>query len=135
MAKQAEGRLILLHVVEGVADLPRETAHFNVPEYGAYLQEDAMMQLKAAIPDKARKWCPSEERVTSGKAHYEILRLAAETSVELIVMGVHGSGAKERWFGSTTSHVVREATCPVLTVRADSSMPPAPPAHDESART
>ena len=135
MAKQAEGRLILLHVVEGVTDLPRETAHFNVPEYGAYLEQDAMTQLKAAVPDTARSWCQSEERVTSGKAHREILRLAAETSAELIVMGVHGSGATERWFGSTTSHVVREATCPVLTVRADSSMPPVPPAPDESART
>lgn len=30
---------------------PVQPAHFNVPEYGAYLQQDAMSQLKAAIPD------------------------------------------------------------------------------------
>ncbi len=135
LAKQTAGRMVLLHVVEGVADLPRETAHFNVPEYGAYLEQDAMTRLKAVIPDTARGWCKPEERVTSGKAHREILRLAAETKAELIVMGVHGKGAMERWFGSTTTHVVREATCPVLTVRADSSVSHFSPSPAESAGT
>jgi nucleotide-binding universal stress UspA family protein len=38
----------------------------------------------------------------------------------LIVMGVQGRGAIDRmFFGSTTQHVVRQATCPVLTVRGD----------------
>lgn len=120
LAKQAGGRLILLHVVEGVADLPRETARFDVLEYGAYLAQDAMSQLKAAIPDTARSWAQAEERVTTGKAHREILAVAGETNAELIVIGVHGRGATEQWFGSTTSHVIREASCPVLTVRADS---------------
>jgi len=35
-------------------------------------------------------------------------------------MGVQGRGAVDRlFFGSTTSHVVRQAACPVLTLRAD----------------
>jgi nucleotide-binding universal stress UspA family protein len=34
-------------------------------------------------------------------------------------MGVHGKGVVDRWlFGSTTSHIIRQATCPVLTLRA-----------------
>jgi nucleotide-binding universal stress UspA family protein len=36
----------------------------------------------------------------------------------LIVMGVQGRGAADLlFFGSTTQHVVREAPCPVLTLR------------------
>jgi nucleotide-binding universal stress UspA family protein len=78
-----------------------------------------MTRLKAAIPEEARTWCKPEERVASGKAYREILRVAAETNAELIVMGVHGRGAIDRWlFGSTTHHVLRETTCPALTLRA-----------------
>jgi len=33
-------------------------------------------------------------------------------------MGIHGRGAVDLMlFGSTTQHVVRQASCPVLTVR------------------
>lgn len=119
VAKQTRATIILLHVVEGISDLPRATAHFNVPEYGAHLSQDAATQLAAIIPDSARREFTVEEHVTIGKAHREVLRLAADANADLIVMGVHGKGAKERWFGSTTSHVIREADCPVLTVRAE----------------
>jgi universal stress protein A len=45
--------------------------------------------------------------------------LAVELNADLIVMGVHGSGSlNRRLFGSTTHHVIREADCPVLTLRA-----------------
>jgi nucleotide-binding universal stress UspA family protein len=57
--------------------------------------------------------------VTRGKAHHEILRLAAEQGAGLIVMGVQGRGAVDvMLFGSTTQYVVRAATCPVLTIRS-----------------
>nr|NIS66339.1 universal stress protein [Gemmatimonadales bacterium] len=39
----------------------------------------------------------------------------------LIVLGAHGHGVIDRmFFGSTAQHVVREASCPVLTVRGTS---------------
>lgn len=122
LAKEAGARLILLHVVEGVNDQPREMAHFTVPEYGRYLEEDAMARLKAAIPGEARAGFTLEERVAVGKAYREILRIAADTGAELIVMGVHGRGAVDHWlFGATAHHIIREATCPVLTLRPTST--------------
>jgi hypothetical protein len=39
----------------------------------------------------------------------------AEQESDLIVMGAHGGGVAALGFGSTTNHVVREATCPVPT--------------------
>jgi nucleotide-binding universal stress UspA family protein len=125
LANETDARLILLHVVEGVIAPPDVdiNAHFNVPEYHRYLEEDAMARLKTAIPGEARR-PRSEERVTSGKPFREILRVAAETNAELIVMGVRGRGAVERWvFGSTTHHVLREARRAVLTLRTDSPAP------------
>jgi nucleotide-binding universal stress UspA family protein len=47
-----------------------------------------------------------------------VLRIAGEKQVDLVVMGVQGRGAADLlFFGSTTQHVVREASCPVLTLR------------------
>ena len=99
------------------------SAYINVPEYRRHLEQDAMTRLKTAISDNA-PMSRSEERVTSGKPFREILRVAAETNADLIVMGVHGRGAVERWvFGSTTHHVLREARRAVLTLRTDSRAP------------
>jgi nucleotide-binding universal stress UspA family protein len=56
--------------------------------------------------------------VLPGKAYRVILETAEQEQAELIVMGVHGKGVlNRRLFGSTTYHVIREARCPVLTLR------------------
>lgn len=48
----------------------------------------------------------------------EILKHASAMQADLIVIGVHGRRAADvAVFGSTTQHVVRQATCPVLTIR------------------
>ena len=60
------------------------------------------------------------EIVSSGKPHHEILRIAAEDESDLIVLGIHGRNPVDRMlFGSTAEPVVRRASCPVLTVRAE----------------
>lgn len=121
LAEETDARLILLHVVEGTIEQPSfsEIGHLSVSEYYRNLRDDALARLKAAVPEEARVWCKPDERVTTGKAYREILRVATEDRAELIVMGVHGSGAlTSRLFGSTTHHIIREAGCPVLTLRA-----------------
>ena len=47
----------------------------------------------------------------------EVVRYAADSPTDLIVMGTHGSGGFERLvLGSVTEKVLRKAPCPVLTV-------------------
>lgn len=47
-----------------------------------------------------------------------ILDAAASAGAELIVMGSHGrTGVKRLVLGSVAEHVLRHATCPVVTVR------------------
>jgi nucleotide-binding universal stress UspA family protein len=56
--------------------------------------------------------------VTHGKPYVELLRVAAENDTDIIVLGVHGRNPVDlALFGSTTTHIVRAATCPVLTLR------------------
>ena len=120
LAQEADARLILLNVIESLLGEggAAEMGHLSVAEFHRYLEEDALA-LKAVVPEQARAWSAPEERVTRGRAYREILRIAKDERVELIVMGVQGKGALNRLvFGSTTHHVIREAVCAVLTVRS-----------------
>jgi universal stress protein A len=60
-----------------------------------------------------------------------IIEHASAIKADLIVMGTHGrTGLAHLLMGSVAEHVVREATCPVLTVRertvAEDALPEAP---------
>jgi nucleotide-binding universal stress UspA family protein len=58
--------------------------------------------------------------VKEGPAAEDILRVAEEKSVDLIVMATHGrSGVRRLVLGSVTEKVVRAAACPVLAVRSE----------------
>ena len=60
----------------------------------------------------------AEGRVVTGYAAEEILALAEEEKVDMIVMGTHGRRGIDRiLFGSVAEKVVKIAECPVLTVR------------------
>jgi nucleotide-binding universal stress UspA family protein len=119
LARQANGSVTVLHVIEWLAEEePRAHAHFNVSEYRQYLTADAHGRLQALLADEPRTWCETEEVVAIGRAHREVLATAAARQTDLIVMGAQGRGSVGlALFGSTTQHVVRAATCPVLTVR------------------
>jgi nucleotide-binding universal stress UspA family protein len=83
------------------------------------LEEDAKTRFAQLLPGldgggQFRK----ESIIVKGKSYREILRIARERGADLIVLGVQGRGALDRMlFGSTTNHVIRQAACPVLTIR------------------
>ncbi len=55
----------------------------------------------------------------TGKPYEEILRVARDEEVHLIVMGVYSRNPIDLLFvGSTTNQVVRASSCPVLTLKA-----------------
>src|SRR5919198_2663943 len=61
----------------------------------------------------------AERRLEQGDAVTEILRIAQEAHVDLIVLGTHGrTGLGRLLMGSVAEQVVRQAACPVLTVKA-----------------
>jgi nucleotide-binding universal stress UspA family protein len=120
MAEEADAQLTVLHVVELPRVLNQEPTVFEVDL--ARLREattaDARRRLQELIPEQARTYCTVDTTVVEGRAYRDILRDATERHVDLIVMGVHGRGALDLlMFGSTTHHVIRASTCPVLVVR------------------
>jgi nucleotide-binding universal stress UspA family protein len=123
MAQETNARLTVLHVVEMVPNVAADdgspiAAIETVREYLAAAQEEGKELLRRAIPDQVRDYCQVETVQTVGKPYREILRVAGEHAADLIVLGVHGRGVVDlMFFGSTTQHVVRQAACPVFTLR------------------
>ncbi len=119
LARQADGRVTLLHVVEWLTEEePRASAHFNVPEYRRFMVEDAQERLRSVVAEESRTWVEIDDVVVFGRAYREILRAADTKPADPIVMGAQGRGGIGlSLFGSTTQQIVRGSMCPVLTVR------------------
>jgi len=58
-------------------------------------------------------------KLLQGKPNRELLRIALEDAVDLIVMGTHGrTGFRHLLMGSVAELLVRRASCPVFTVKS-----------------
>lgn len=117
IAARFGGELSLLHVVE--------PAPIGDPVYGVMMPFDfdltgqmveaARIRLakeagQLGIP-KDRQW------VEVGSPKAEIVRVAEEQNIDLIVIGTHGRQGIRVLLGSTAASVVNHAACDVLTVR------------------
>jgi len=63
--------------------------------------------------------------VKKGRVYDQIIETAIEQDVILIVMGIDSGDTKRkrRFLGSNTLNVVREAPCPVITIKGDQVIP------------
>lgn len=108
-----------LHVIHAVSALTVVPSTLPV---GALLPtEEEMKEFEEKMRGAARAFgAPAVARViVRASAIGEIvLEEAQAVDASLIVMGTHGRGAIKRLFlGGVADHVVRHATCPVVTVR------------------
>jgi universal stress protein A len=84
--------------------------------------------IEEALMEKLRDWTAEEQsiqvehRVEEGDAAKLILDTAR--TCDLVVMGTHGrTGLRRALLGSVAEKVLREARCPVVTVRSNVSVP------------
>ena len=112
-----DSRVTAVHVVEAASIL--EPMFVDMPGgFQAVLRANAVEGLHRFVAEHAGAARTAREAIGNGKPYSEILRLAAEERSDLIVLGAHGGVAGLLAFGSNVNHVVREASCPVLSVRA-----------------
>jgi nucleotide-binding universal stress UspA family protein len=120
LAQEADGQVIVLHVVAHEFELTAGMDYDSGMTVKDFLaeREQALQRRLQDLVAGAPEFCRMEPLLKQGKPWREVLRVAAERDCDLIVMGVQGRGAADLLlFGSTTQHVVREASCPVLTLR------------------
>jgi len=124
MAKRYKAKFFLLHVVDTTYDI----SGFYIPHISA---EKLMQEMEEAAEKKltnissaiSRRVKAREIVVKSGIPHKEILKFAKDKGVDMIIMGTHGkAGLDHLLFGSTTERVLRQASCPVLTIRPPKDM-------------
>lgn len=120
LAQEADGQLTVLHVVAPEFESAPDIEYEAGMAIGDFLKqrESAMQRRLQEVVAGAPEFCHVESLMTRGKPWREVLRVAEEQQSDLIVMGVQGRGAAGLlFFGSTTQHVVRHASSPVLTLR------------------
>ena len=119
MAEQFGASVHLVYVVEPTiypADLGFGQVVF--PGVEEELSTKSAEELKSLIEDEIGDRVKAFSVVRAGKPHQEILQEAVEQNVDLIVVATHGhTGVEHMLFGSTAERVVRNANCPVLTIR------------------
>jgi nucleotide-binding universal stress UspA family protein len=118
-AEEYRARIYLLHVMEGPT--PPMASEEVGPGDGGLREEierGVTEEMKGALPENSGKGLEVIHLTRHGRPHEEIIGVAREMDVDLIVMGTHGrSGLSHILLGSTAERVVRNAPCPVLTVR------------------
>jgi len=121
-ARAFEAELLILHVVNSRL-LGYPSLSDRVPVETALIQDNIREAVDEELELIANDCRREVEHVSvysrTGSPADEIVRLAEEESVGLIVMGTHGwTGFRHLIVGSTAENVVRTASCPVLTVRS-----------------
>jgi nucleotide-binding universal stress UspA family protein len=116
-------RLIVLHVLHGL-EPPDWIYQRMAGEFPWTKDCDKVLEQKIRPLQESNPKLRIERRLVEGIPSAEILRIAEAESCDLIVMGTHGRTGHERvLMGSVAEEVVRQARCPVLTVKLPSPAP------------
>ena len=117
LAKTNQAQLSVVHVVDYI---PITDATYGpIIPYDGDLTEQLMNSAKERLAklatdlsiDKKHQW------LEMGSPKLELVRIAEENDVDLIVIGSHGRHGLALLLGSTANGVLHHATCDVLAVR------------------
>jgi universal stress protein A len=118
LARQFGSRLMLVHVMPVHYFVGSEFGPVDVPVPEVELRENSERALERLSREEIGAAVPVATRVCRGQPVQEIVAVAREERVDLILLSTHGhTGLKHVLLGSVTENVVRYAPCPVLVVR------------------
>ena len=125
MASHFDAELLLVHVLPMDAPTPWDIppyadfglASLPLPEYEAQVRQEVERRMEL-VASKRAQGVKVRTVLRRGDAATEIGLLATAEKADLIVLATHGwTGWRHLVFGSVAERVLREATCPVLSVR------------------
>lgn len=113
LAKACGAQVSVLTVVDYV---PPGYIRVDMPDAST---QDLAERARAALSDWVKRLgiTAAKQWVEVGPAKREIIKVAEEKRVDLIVMGNQGERGLGKLLGSTTNAVLHEAECDVLSVR------------------
>ena len=117
LAARYQAKLSIVHVVDS---LPMIDAGYgaDIP-FNMDLTTELMAEAKKRLGKLAQKLDVTEDNLwlEMGSPKTEIVRVAKENKVDLIVLGSHGRHGLALILGSTANGVLHHADCDVLAVR------------------
>ena len=120
MARQFGASLHIIHVIEDPTlegGLGPDTMVPPSPETRTARLHDALERLSHRVTAEDRANLLARTEVIFGKPSPTIVNYASDNGFDLIVMGTHGrAGIAHLLMGSVAELVVRNATCPVMTI-------------------
>jgi nucleotide-binding universal stress UspA family protein len=121
IARAANATVICLNVVEPIVPAVGYSGMAEtmpIAEMSEQMEDSAERELPDVMNCEDLRGLTVEEVIGHGDAAAEIVRVADEHEVDLIVISSHGrTGLGRIIFGSTAEAVVRHARCPVLVVK------------------
>ena len=117
IAVKYQAKLSIVHVVD---NLPVMDTNYGIDiPFNMDLTTELMAGSKKRLTHLAEKLAVPTERpwLEMGSPKTEIVRVAQENDVDLIVLGSHGRHGLALLLGSTANSVLHYATCDVLAVR------------------
>lgn len=118
LAQEFQSEIHMAHVIEPGAyrDLTQTPASSEEARPG--IRDELEEKLYAMIPEEALNWCEPRTVLLAGQPYEELVKYAVLHKLDLMALGFRGRGLVETLLvGSTTARVVRQAPCPVLSVR------------------
>jgi nucleotide-binding universal stress UspA family protein len=135
LARKYGAKLLLLHVIakaveevypEGAGLMGPTPPYYDGRAPGIWMKrpiiidhvDTAQTELRDFASKILQDTVPVEVHIAVGKPSEEIVRVAREDGVDLMIMGTHGrTGVRHLLLGSVAEDVTRHAPCPVFTVR------------------
>jgi nucleotide-binding universal stress UspA family protein len=121
LARKFGASIICVHVIEPMVPTvgySGMTEPLPIADISDQLESSAERELPKFAEGVEFAGLEMEEVIVHGEAASEIVRVAKERNVDLIVVSSHGrTGLGRILFGSTAEAVVRHASCPVLVVK------------------
>lgn len=119
LARLTKSEITLLHVIDNDVLKPFQDIVSAKHNYEDHLKEGIKLKLNE-LAQKVHEGTGVKVNtmIRTGKIYEEIVDAAKAVNASLIIMGTMGAvGLKKKILGSNASRVVREAECPVITIK------------------
>ncbi len=115
LAREYDAEILLVHVMEEGGILPK----IVTAKHMADVKKDIQKRLdKIAVDASKKSNIEIDTMIAKGKVYEKIIEVAEMVDAQMIIMGCNSrKKLRARFIGSNALRVVREARCPVITIK------------------